>query len=124
MGRYTLKPLSVAEGNTMNRLTKTLCATQAATLVGLGVALWAVYGPEGEDEMRRTLFYMNGRQSAMVMSFDKLDEDYKTCTGALDVLLRPNDKRPDWATPKDGADKDAFLLGCKEELLAKYDKGK
>ncbi|WP_157547947.1 hypothetical protein [Nonomuraea candida] len=107
----------------MNILTKTLIGTQAVTLAGLGFALWAAYGPVTEDEMRRSLFYMNGRQSAIVMGLDDLPvKDYTTCTEAVEHYSKTAYKGPEWSKPKEDHDKEAFLLGCKEQLLENYDK--
>jgi hypothetical protein len=93
-------------------------------MVALAVALVAVYGPPSEDEMRRTLFYSNGRGAATVMGMeDLLVKSYTTCTEAVAYFFDGGGTgSADWARPKSDADKEAFLLGCKEQLLVDYDK--
>jgi hypothetical protein len=107
----------------MKHLTKILIVTQTLTLVGLGFALVAAYGPPSEDEMRRTLFYMNGRTSALVMDLDVETKEYTTCMEAVAHYDETSNTGADWAKPKSEADREAFLLGCKEALLTnKYGK--
>ncbi|MER7208523.1 hypothetical protein ABT340_15740 [Streptosporangium sp. NPDC000239] len=103
----------------MKHLTKILIVTQVLTLGALAYALISAYGPPDEDELRRSLFYANGRQAAIVMDLDVPVKNYATCTEALAHSVSNVVKGPEWSRPKGDADEEAFLLGCKEQLLEK-----
>ncbi|MFF0249985.1 hypothetical protein [Streptosporangium sandarakinum] len=102
----------------LNPLTKILIVTQTLTLVALAFALVALASPPSEEEVKKSRFYASGKGYALLLRNPANHSAFKTCAEALEYAPK-HDWKGDLMNVTD-EDRDAFMLGCKNELMGDY----